>query len=269
MKFKGSIIISDIDGTYTGSAEGVRKNNEAIEYFKSEGGLFTFASGRVEFSVRSVVPDFFSLCNAPAVLSNGSYLYDKETDTRINEICVDTSFALPFLSRLQKDMPELGIRINRGKGYMTPEINPAAYNDLKQYISNVMTVPFDRMPGDGWNKIVLIGTREQILEANEYVRKNSGGRFAVSMSCPTLLELLDPGATKGNQVRYLKKMLGEYTTYCCGDYENDEDMLRKADFAVVPSSGMDKIVAMADIVACHCKDGALAYLIDLLDRKLS
>ena len=58
MKFKGKVIISDIDGTYTGSAEGVRRNNEAIEYFRSEGGLFTFATGRVEFSVTSVVPDF-------------------------------------------------------------------------------------------------------------------------------------------------------------------------------------------------------------------
>ena len=119
MKFKGKIIISDIDGTYTGSEEGVRRNNEAIEYFKAEGGLFTFATGRVEFSVTSVVPDFFSLCNAPAVMSNGSYLYEQRTDTRINEICIDTSFALPFLSQLQRDLPETGIRINRGKGYMT------------------------------------------------------------------------------------------------------------------------------------------------------
>ena len=36
MKFKGIVIISDIDGTYTGSPEGVRKNNEAIEYFKKD-----------------------------------------------------------------------------------------------------------------------------------------------------------------------------------------------------------------------------------------
>ena len=267
MKFKGKVIIADIDGTYTGSAEGVRRNNEAIEYFRSEGGLFTFATGRVEFSVTSVVPDFFELCSAPAVMSNGSYLYDPATDTRINEICVDTSYALPFLARLQKDMPEIGIRINRGKGYMTPELNPAAYKDLKAYISNVTTVPFDSMPGDGWNKIVLIGTREQILEANDYVRKNSGDRFAVSMSCPTLLELLDPAATKGNQVRYLKKMFGDCVTYCCGDYENDEDMLKKADFAVVPCSGMKKIVDIADIVTCHCAEGTIAYLIDLLDRQ--
>ena len=266
MKFKGKIIISDIDGTYTGSEEGVRRNNEAIEYFKAEGGLFTFATGRVEFSVTSVVPDFFSLCNAPAVMSNGSYLYEQRTDTRINEICIDTSFALPFLSQLQRDLPETGIRINRGKGYMTPEINPAAYKDLKQYISNVTTVPFDSMPGDGWNKIVLIGSREQMKEIDEYVRERAGDRFAVSFSCPTLLELLDPEATKGNQVRYLKKMLGEYTTYCCGDFENDEDMLKKADFAVVPCSGMPKIVDIADIVTCHCREGAIAHLVDLLDH---
>ena len=80
-------------------------------------------------------------------------------------------------------------------------------------------------------------------------------------------ELLDPAATKGNQVRYLKKMFGDCVTYCCGDYENDEDMLKKADFAVVPCSGMKKIVDIADIVTCHCAEGTIAYLIDLLDRQ--
>ena len=268
MKFKGKIIISDIDGTYTGSDEGERKNNEAIEYFKSEGGLFTFATGRVEFSVKSIVPDFFELTNAPAVMSNGSYLYDVKEDKRINEICIDTEYALPLLRELKAAMDDIGIRINRRKGYMTPEINPAAYNDLKQYISNVKTVQFDEMPTDNWNKIVLMGTREQVKAAENFVKNHRyGGNFAVSYSCPTLLELLDPKATKGNQVRYLKKMLGNYTTYCCGDFENDEDMLKKADYAVVPSSGMDKIVAMADIVTCHCKDGTIAYLVDLLDKE--
>ncbi len=268
MKFKGKIIISDIDGTYTGSDEGVRKNNEAIEYFKSEGGLFTFATGRVEFSVESVVPDFFELTNAPAVMCNGSYLYDVKTDTRINEICVDAGFALPFLKELTAAFPDLGVRINRGSGYMTPEMNPAAYNDLKRYISNVTTVGFEGMPEDGWNKIVLIGKNELLVRVQEFVFEKAPGRFAVSFSCPTLLELLDPEATKGNQVRYMKKMLGDCTTYCCGDFENDEDMLKKADFAVVPSSGMDKIVAMADIVTCHCKDGTIAYLVDLLDKEI-
>ena len=63
-------------------------------------------------------------------------------------------------------------------------------------------------------------------------------------------------------------MLGNYTTYCCGDFENDEDMLKKADYAVVPSSGMDKIIKIADIVTCHCKDGTIAYLVDLLDKEI-
>lgn len=267
MKFKDKVIITDIDGTYTGSEEGIRKNNEAIEYFKSEGGLFTFATGRVEFSVKSVVADFFELTNTYAVMCNGSYLYDAKTDERINEICVDASFAIPFLKELTGEFPEIGIRINRKKGYMTPELNPAAYNDLKQYISNVMTVGFDEMPCDNWNKIVLIGKNDLLLKVQRYIAEKAPDRFAVTFSCPTLLELLDPRATKGNQVRHMKKLLQGRTTYCCGDFENDEDMLKKADFAVVPSSGMPKIVQIADIVTCHCKDGTIAYLVDMLDKE--
>lgn len=264
MKFSGKIIISDIDGTYTGSDEGVKKNNEAIEYFKANGGLFTFASGRVEHSINNIVPGFFDLINAPAVMSNGSYLYDKITDKRINEICVDAEKVLPILKGLKAVIPQVGIRINVGKSFITPELTEAAYNDAKQYDPH--EVPFDKMTLDGWNKIVLIGERSYMKEVEDYVKNNGGYGFAVSYSCPVLLEILDKNATKGNQVKYLKRMLGGVETYCCGDFENDEDMLKHADHAVAPSSGMEKIKKMAEIVTCGCEEGAIAYLVDYLDK---
>ena len=59
MKFKAKVIITDIDGTYTGSDEGVRKNNEAIEYFKSEGGLFGHRSDCAGFENMSGLEEGF------------------------------------------------------------------------------------------------------------------------------------------------------------------------------------------------------------------
>ena len=54
-KFENYIIVSDIDGTFLGK-EGrmVPRNLEAIEYFKSEGGIFTFITGRIAAGAKVV-----------------------------------------------------------------------------------------------------------------------------------------------------------------------------------------------------------------------
>ena len=47
-KFDGILICTDLDGTLINSSEKVSKENlDAIEYFKANGGLFTFVTGRL------------------------------------------------------------------------------------------------------------------------------------------------------------------------------------------------------------------------------
>ena len=47
-KFEGILFCTDLDGTLLRSDKTLSKRNlEAIEYFKSEGGLFTFVTGRM------------------------------------------------------------------------------------------------------------------------------------------------------------------------------------------------------------------------------
>ena len=46
-KFDGVLLVSDFDDTFLGSDRTVpARNYRALEYFLSEGGYFTFASGR-------------------------------------------------------------------------------------------------------------------------------------------------------------------------------------------------------------------------------
>ena len=47
-KFDGILLCTDLDDTLLTTDKRVSdENSKAIEYFKSEGGLFTFATGRV------------------------------------------------------------------------------------------------------------------------------------------------------------------------------------------------------------------------------
>ena len=268
MKFSGKIIISDIDGTYTGSAEGIKRNNEAIEYFKNNGGLFTFASGRVAYNIGTIVPGYDKLINAPSILCNGSYVYDIFKNERYNEICIDGIEAKAFLEKLNEKFPSVGIRINRKDGYLAGAGNDYIYRELKNYFNEVVATDVKDMPTDGWNKIVFAAEDSEMLEeVNKYIDEHMSGKFEKAYSCRTMLELLAPGATKGNQVKYLKKFLGDVKTYCIGDYENDENMLASADIAAAPCSGLKKIVDMCDYVVCPNTEGAIAGLVEMIEKE--
>ena len=54
-KFDGILICTDLDGTLYKNDKSISpKNCEAIEYFKQEGGLFTFVTGRMPFFVSNI-----------------------------------------------------------------------------------------------------------------------------------------------------------------------------------------------------------------------
>jgi hydroxymethylpyrimidine pyrophosphatase-like HAD family hydrolase len=52
---------------------------------------------------------------------------------------------------------------------------------------------------------------------------------------------------------------------CVGDYENDLALLGAADVAVCPGNAVDSVKAISKYMVCHCKDGALADMIDLIE----
>ena len=71
-KFENILIFSDIDGTYLGNGRRIiPRNEEAVRYFRSEGGLFTFATGRMEYTLLNAIPNLFVSISAslPAILS--------------------------------------------------------------------------------------------------------------------------------------------------------------------------------------------------------
>ena len=54
-KFDGILICTDLDGTLLRKDKSVSKENiEAIEYFKKEGGLFTFVTGRMPYTSKII-----------------------------------------------------------------------------------------------------------------------------------------------------------------------------------------------------------------------
>ena len=78
-KFDGILICTDLDGTLIKSDRTVSDADlKAIEYFKSEGGIFTFITARMlchTGDVRAMIR-----ANAPLGCLNGGALYDEKKE---------------------------------------------------------------------------------------------------------------------------------------------------------------------------------------------
>ena len=55
--------------------------------------------------------------------------------------------------------------------------------------------------------------------------------------------------------------------YAIGDYYNDTELLEAAGVSVVPENAPDDLKEQADLVVGHCYQGAVADLIEEIERR--
>ena len=109
-KFDGILFCTDLDGTLLRNDKTVSKENlEAIEYFKREGGYFTFVTGRLPYYVQ----DIYNIVkpNVPFGCDNGGGLYDKANEKYVwTQVISNDVFEL--VDAVAEALPEVGIQVN-------------------------------------------------------------------------------------------------------------------------------------------------------------
>ena len=87
--------------------------------------------------------------------------------------------------------------------------------------------------------------------------------------CALTRELTARGATKGKMVLRLADMLGvaRGDIYCIGDHKNDIPMLEVSAIPFAPANCVPEVREAGAQILCHCADGAIADVIDILDRR--
>ena len=112
-KFDGVLLVSDFDDTLYDSHHRVpERNRRALDYFRSQGGRFTVATGRAR---RTFAPfhDLVPL-DAPVVLSNGSAIYDFQQERFLVQTLLDPR-APEDMAALTAAIPELGFEAYHGE----------------------------------------------------------------------------------------------------------------------------------------------------------
>jgi len=265
------MIISDLDGTFLDSnSKLVQRNIDAIEYFKLNGGRFTFATGRNEQTLELLLPQTEDIINAPAILTNGSYIYDFQNKKRIDEVFLPFETSVALINNVVSHFPDIGIRISTPYGFLCPNLSSKLKKDIWFYKDITVFTTVNELRKGSWNKIVFVDEPDKINEVYKYVKTLDLKDFNVTATSPVLLEILDKNATKGIKVKSLKNLNGHtFTVYGVGDYENDFELLKAADYAACPKNAIDSIKKISDFILCDNNCGTIADLIKLIENNLS
>ena len=268
-RFEGLLFCTDLDGTlYTDSKTVSKENLDAIDYFKSEGGLFTFITGRPPISSRDVCATVRP--NAPYGCFNGGGIYDPQKEELIwSEIL--SAEAIELVQEVDRRLPEMGIQFNTGKGVYFCKDNTAM-----EYFRKVTGLP--NLIGD-WNdppepmmKFVFVHEKEeQILALAELLNSYpKADKFDFIRSEKHLYEILPKGVSKGNVLYKMADLFGikRENTIAVGDYNNDVSMIRAAGIGFAVANAVDIAKAAADYVTVSNNEHAVAAIVDFLDCRM-
>ncbi len=252
--FGNILILSDFDGTFAGrNGRIIGRNLEAISDFKEKGGLFSFSTGRLPSVLERIFPEFREVANAPLIMSNGALLYDPADDRFLRERSFD--------GRLGREIAKDVLARFPGAGFVV-------YSDDKTLLDDLMP---DNVPGNRWYKMRFnCRIPERALLCRDYIIGQYGDRINCFRSCGHIVEVVDIAADKGSGVEFLRRCCGGERTVCCiGDYENDIDMLRRADLAFCPANAIDEVKRLSVRVLCDHDEGAVAEMIAALSDGLA
>ena len=273
-KFEGIIIVSDFDGTLRADTNIIpQRNIDAIEFFKANGGIFTVASGRAEFVLDVIEPKVKELVNGPCIFSNGSYLYDYSTGEKFKEKCIPEDNIREILYLIKDIAPEVAIRIVRFGQYITPDDNDEIKLQIKRgFMENVVAYTYETVPVDNINKITICGSHENVVKIRLAIEKAYSENVNMTFSWKSVLEIQEKNVSKAsllNEIRNKYTINGKKPIiYAVGDYENDIEMLKSADFSCCPSNAQENVKQVCKIHLCSNNEGALADLIEKIENNL-
>lgn len=267
-KFDGMLFCTDLDGTLLNSKKEVSKENrEAIEYFKSEGGYFTFITGRMPYTSlemwEAVRP------NAPFGCINGGGIYDmvKGEYLWINALPHE---ALEIIDYVYNTMPDIGIQLNCPERiYFTRD------NDSMVHFRDITNTEYiykhHRSLGDEPLSKVIFAHHDaqRMLDIRREIEALPNAEsFDFITAAADFYELLPKGNSKGSVMLRLADALGvdRKRTVAVGDYENDISMVSAAGLGYAVANAIPELKAVANRVTVSNNEHAIAKIVEELDK---
>ena len=274
--FSRFLLATDLDGTFFGPhATLLERNLKAVDYFKAHGGHFTTATGRVVPNISRVIPNCGELFNAPAITSNGAYIYDFSNETVIHKTELNAPALKDLILRVEAMNPNIGMRISTDTGFLVNEsrLTPIMQQEIASpnFVGEVRPAKDWDTDNAHWYKAVLRGAYEELCAIRDSLYHAWDDQFEFCSSSPTLFEMEAKGCTKATGVVFVADLLGKqyghpFITVTVGDQENDLPMIREAEISACPENALDSVKAVAKWQLCHHAEGCVAELIQRLEK---
>ncbi len=276
-KFDNIVIASDMDGTYIArTEEGDRRNRERIEYFKANGGHFTFATGRNIRQLLEAVPDAGDIVNLPITCCNGAFLYDLGAKKELSAHTVDPYELSKMIDAFSAINNELGLGDTWRRKLITCKKKAFIENDIEEYTSpkfkSSMTDIFSMSEWEEYNiyKCVFVGEEASVNAMRPKLDPMFKDKFTISQANEQYYEYNAFGVSKASMLKEMLKLcFGERKMTLCvaGDYDNDAEMLKIADLACCPENASDAVKSICTKHFCHHTKGVIADIIDYIDKE--
>lgn len=269
MDFQNIILYTDMDGTaltdWNLGPVVPQRSLESIKRFMDKGGTFAIASGR-QYS--DILPFFPGLVpNAPLVQGNGTSLYDCQQGKILYKLPLSPEYKQQCI-RIARENPWVWLVAGNEHTVMQVELGDS--RDAVNKALNNNRIDAEEFLRGEYLKMVYVVEEPSRIPVLEGI--TDGLPMAASMektlSSPIYLETYDKRASKAAGIRLAMELAGleGKTLVCIGDYYNDEAMLRAADIAACPAGAPQDIQSLCRIVTCGNNEGALAELIDTLEK---
>ena len=272
--FENILIVSDLDFTFLGEKGAlVPRNVEALTRFRELGGKFTIATGRRLYDAKRAIPQLEQIVNAPAILANGTILYDVVENAEIDSGVLDFERAYEVVKFMRRTLPHIGIRVTTDTSVLTDCITPMLQKDCPYGEPwRYRVLPLQTWKPETWYKVVCRAKPEETEQFKELFLAHFGDEYNWCHSEKTIFELQKKGYHKGIHIEklreYYRRRGVNVKIYVCGDYENDFEMLRAADVAVCPDNAIGTVKEICDLCLCDHKQGVIADLIEHIEREI-
>ena len=265
--FDGMLICTDLDGTLLRKDKTISKENlEAIEYFKANGGLFTFVTGRMHFYVTDIYKTVNP--NVPFGCANGGAIFDHRKMEYVWITHIPNSVT-ELLEYVEEHMPEIGFLINTPQKMYFCRDNSAMVKfrkvtnlpnntcDYKKFSEPISKIIFADENEENINRLVELLAAHPDSEKFDFVRSEHD-----------LYEILPKGYNKGTIITKLSEILGVDMNkiIAIGDYDNDVSMIEAASIGIAVSNACEAAKAAADYITVSNEEHAIAKIISDLEN---
>ncbi len=264
-KFKGILFCTDLDGTLYRTDKTISKENlQAIEYFKNEGGLFTFITGRMPLISSEVYEAIRP--NAPYGCVNGAGIFDGEKNKFLWAQFLDGDF-LEIIREIDKKLPDMGMHFNtENEIYFTKDnlimTEFRRITGLKNVTAGIEDVKAPVM------KVVFGHHETDKMEALKNILHNheKAYKFDFIRSEKYLYEILPKNSSKGNVLLKMAELMNIEKTVAVGDYNNDVSMLKAATLGFAVENAVEEAKKAADYITVSNDEHAIKAIVDMLDK---